>query len=97
MLAHRLLGDAAYSNKPAARFFSDCYDIRSTFVHQGAAQKPDLHERLNEMWRFAGELILASIATPLASARQDEFEAREVEFYLRALNLVLNQAIPWRA
>ncbi len=63
--AQSLLPQGKYADRNASKYFSWCYDLRSTIVHSGQVPKDvDLLAVTNELHRFVGDLLHASIGIP---------------------------------
>ena len=64
-LARELLSGREYGKLPPDKFFQQKYDLRSNIVHRGhQGDSIDLLEESNEMCRFVGDLLAASIGVP---------------------------------
>ncbi len=62
MLAERLLPTATFNGKPAASFFSHCYNVRSTIVHEGMIPTSvDIDQLVNQTEEFVSQLLIASL------------------------------------
>lgn len=60
--ARHLLPDGLYDGKSSDKYFSECYELRSTIVHTGRVPATiDLLDVTNELHRFVGDLLHADI------------------------------------
>ena len=66
-MAAQLLPDRTYSGLSSEKYFQSSYELRSSIVHSGRVPKTvDLLNYTNELHRFTGDLIQASIGIPQA-------------------------------
>jgi hypothetical protein len=63
-LATEYLGDRTYDGRAAAKFFADCYDLRSELVHGGDIRKgrERAGARAGQLEVFVSDLIFARFA-----------------------------------
>lgn len=63
--AEQHLSGNLYGGQKPGKYFSDCYELRSTIVHTGRVPvSVDLLEVTNELHRFLGDLLHSAIAIP---------------------------------
>lgn len=64
-LAEQLLVGNVYSGMSPGKYFRHCYELRSAIVHTGRVPKGvDLLDVTNELHRFVGDLLHATISMP---------------------------------
>ena len=62
MLAERLLSTTTFDGKPAGPFFSHCYNVRSTIVHDGMIPSSiDIDQLVTQTEEFVSKLLIASL------------------------------------
>jgi hypothetical protein len=66
-MADTLLAGRTYDGRTPSKYFSSCYELRSSLVHSGQiADGIDMLTVSNTLQQFTGDLLLASIATKAA-------------------------------
>jgi hypothetical protein len=59
------LGDSAFAEKRAAKFFADCYEVRNQITHYGKTPE-DVQQLMPELERLISELLLQLVQTRAA-------------------------------
>jgi hypothetical protein len=68
-MTRELLGTTIYDGRIAEKYFSYCYHLRSTIVHEGKTKKvAELVVEANNLQQFVGDLIQASVGITRAPA-----------------------------
>jgi hypothetical protein len=64
-VSRSLLGSRSYAGISAEKFFTRCYELRSTIVHSGRTPPQiDLLEQSNHLHAFVGDILHAALSIP---------------------------------
>ncbi|MCI5164420.1 MAG: hypothetical protein D3917_20895, partial [Candidatus Electrothrix sp. AX5] len=58
------LGDRMYADMSAAKYFSQCYDLRSKLVHGGASDRGKIDKLVPQLPSFVSDLLTIPILVP---------------------------------